>query len=227
MIRFAVIIGLALASALLVSCASSESNTPWTQPIPAALEAADTRPVDYRVGALDLLEVKVFQIDDLQRTVRVDQNGEVTLPLIGPVRASGRTVGELETEIARLYSENYLQNPRVSVFVKEYASQRIAVTGAVVQPGMFTLDAPTSLLGAVSLARGPNDIASYEDVAIIRTANGRREGSFHNLDRIIAGKEEDPRVLGGDIVVVQRSGLRQTMQEVMSFAPLLSIIPLL
>jgi polysaccharide export outer membrane protein len=220
-----------LAVALGLTACASNNSEPWTRPAvettagPEGISASMDE--DYRIGAQDLLEVKVFQIKDLDRTVRVDQTGEITLPLIGSVTAGGRTVRELEDNIAALYQESYLQNPRVSVFVKEFASQRVAVTGAVVEPGMFFLSGPTSLLGAVSLAKGPNMIASLSDVALIRTTGGRREGTFYDLDAIIAGQAEDPRIIGGDIVVVQRSGFQQTMQQIMQIAPVFSILPLL
>lgn len=227
-IRAALLAMLAIAA---TACVSNGSATGWSQPETAArtgpVEVPESMTDDYRVGSQDLLEVKVFQIEDLDRAVRVDQTGEISLPLIGKVQAAGRTVVELEDKIAELYAASYLQNPRVSVFVKEYASQRVAVTGAVVEPGIFVLTGPTSLLAAVSLAKGPNVIASYSDVALIRNEGGQRNGTFHDLDAIIAGTEPDPRVIGGDIVVVQRSGWQQTMQQLMQVAPILTFLPAL
>ncbi len=180
---------------------------------------------DYRIGPLDLLEVKIFQIPDLDRAARVDQNGMISLPLIGNVMAAGKTVSELEADIARNYATTYLQNPRVSVFVKEFTSQRVSVTGAVLKPGIFVLDGPTTLLGAVSLAQGISEVASTTDVALIHSADGSRMGTFHNIDDIVSGTAPDPFVVGGDIVVVQKSGYRQTMKDLMSIAPVLSILP--
>jgi polysaccharide export outer membrane protein len=187
--------------------------------------SVSTAPEVYRIGALDLLEIKIFKLPDLDRTARVDQDGNVTLPLIGSVRATGKTVAELENEIAGLYRANYLQDPRVSVFIKEYASQRVAVTGAVMAPGIFFLSGPTSLLEGVTLAKGLNDVGSASDIALIRRVGGKRIGTFHDLSEIIAGTEPDPQLAGGDIIVVQASQFRQTMKDLMQTLPVLALMP--
>jgi polysaccharide export outer membrane protein len=92
--------------------------------------AAIGRP-EYRIGPSDLLSVTVFQTKDLDREVRVDNAGQVSLPLIGAVEAAGRTAHELEADLATRYGARYLQDPQISVFVKEFASQRVSVDGAV------------------------------------------------------------------------------------------------
>ena len=123
---------LALLGALvLVGCAgihernAAPSFLPDADPVAAALG----RP-EYRIGPSDLLTVTVFQVEDLTRDVRVNNAGQVSLPLIGAVDAAGRTVNELETLIASRYGARYLQNPQVSVFVKEFSSQRVTVGGS-------------------------------------------------------------------------------------------------
>jgi polysaccharide export outer membrane protein len=73
---------------------------------------------DYKVGPQDLLEISVFQVTDLNRTVRVNTSGDISLPLIGIVHAGGRTVQEVEDDISGKLRKSYLQNPQVSVFVK-------------------------------------------------------------------------------------------------------------
>lgn len=191
--------------------------------IPGAAAAGQRNP-DYQLGPLDLVEVKVFQLPDLDRTARVDQNGIITLPLIGPVEAAGRTLSELESSIAQKYGESYLQSPRVTVFIKEYASQRVTVSGAVNGPGQFVLQGPTTLVEAIALAKGLNDIASTSDIALIRFVNGERDGQFHDLNSIIKGKTIDPVLKGGDIVFVQQSGLRATMKDLLQTSPVLSVI---
>ncbi|HUI24862.1 MAG TPA: polysaccharide biosynthesis/export family protein, partial [Candidatus Kryptonia bacterium] len=94
---------------------------------------------DYRIGSGDLVEVSVFDIDDLERTVRVSGAGSITLPLIGTVKAQGLTERELEAEIAGKLGDRYLNNPQVNVFVQEYVSQKVAVIGAVLRPGQYSL----------------------------------------------------------------------------------------
>ena len=86
---------------------------------------------NYRIGAQDLVEVSVFGVKELNKQVRVNSNGQISLPLIGSVMAGGKTVPELEREISARYADGYLQNPQVAVFVKEFTSQRVTMGGAV------------------------------------------------------------------------------------------------
>ena len=89
---------------------------------------------DYKIGPEDLLEISVFEEEKLNKTVRVSSQGNISLPLLGILRVKGLTANELEKEIRDLLAEKYLQDPHVSVFIKEYRSQRIAVIGAVEKP---------------------------------------------------------------------------------------------
>ena len=99
-------------------------------PAPDLLTTVADQP-DYRLGPNDLLNVVVFQVQDLERDVRVDNAGHISLPLIGTVSAAGSTAMELQARIEAAYRSRFLQDPQVSVFVKEYARRRITVDGAV------------------------------------------------------------------------------------------------
>ena len=92
---------------------------------------------DYRIGRQDLLEITVFDVEELSQTVRVADDGSITMPLLGTLDVSGLTKTELEQSIARLLAERYVRNPQVTVFVKEYTSKQIAVSGAVKKPGTY------------------------------------------------------------------------------------------
>ena len=168
---------------------------------------------DYRVGPLDLIEVSVFQVPDLNRTVRINTSGQISLPLIGAVAAGGKTVGELEAEIASKLEAQYLQNPQVSVFVKEFSSQRITVEGAVKEPGIFPITGRTSLLQVIALARGFEELADERTVIVFRTIEGKKMAALFDIRQIRAGEMEDPQVYGDDIVVVERSGVRSAYKS--------------
>jgi len=102
---------------------------------------------EYLIGADDVLEIEVFQVPDLARTVRVNARGEISFPLIGRVQAGGLTTQALEDYLALKLGEKYLQDPQVSVFVKEYANRdQITVEGYVSRPGIIPLRGNTSLL---------------------------------------------------------------------------------
>ena len=83
-----------------------------------------------------------------------DTGGNLLLPLIGQVRAAGRTPAELSDEIATALKKKYMKDPQVVVSVKEAQGQKITVDGAVGQPGVYPLNGPTTLMQAVSLAKG-------------------------------------------------------------------------
>lgn len=169
---------------------------------------------DYRVGALDLLEISVFQVEDLNRTVRINSSGQISLPLIGTVQAGGKTIAELEADIATKLEAGYLQAPQVSVFVKEFSSQRVTVEGAVKQPGIFPITGRTSLLQAIALAKGFEELAEERNVVVFRTIKGQRMAAMFDVRAIRAGEVADPQIYGDDIVVVDRSGPRSTLKTV-------------
>lgn len=168
---------------------------------------------DYRVGPLDLIEVSVFQVEDLNRTVRINSSGQISLPLIGAVVAGGKTVGELEAEIAAKLKAQFLQDPQVSVFVKEFSSQRITVEGAVKNPGIFPITGKTSLLQAIALARGFEELADERTVIVFRVIEGKKMAALFDIRQIRAGELEDPQIYGDDIVVVERSGVRSAYKS--------------
>lgn len=110
---------------------------------------------DYKVGPEDLLEVTFFGMDELDRDVRVNGNGEVSLPLVGAVSVSGLSPQEIEARLFQVYKEGrFIRNPQISVHVKEYRHQRVMVSGAVVKPGSFEVIGPRTLLEMLGKAGG-------------------------------------------------------------------------
>jgi polysaccharide export outer membrane protein len=160
--------------------------------------------------------VSVFQVEELTRTVQVNTNGLISLPLLGSVQAGGKTTSELETYIAKKLGEKYLESPQVSVFVKEYTSQRVTVDGAVRKPGIFATTGRLSLLQAVALAEGLNELADPSGVLVFRTVDNRRMAARFDLNEIRSGKADDPLLKAGDIVMVDESSARTTWRDVRS-----------
>ncbi len=109
---------------------------------------------DYAIGPDDLLEISVFDVEKLNKTVRVSSQGNISLPLIGILRVKGLTASELEKEIRDLLAEKYINDPQVSVFIKEFRSQRIAVMGAVDKPNVFDVAGPKRVLDMLAMAGG-------------------------------------------------------------------------
>jgi polysaccharide export outer membrane protein len=186
---------------------------------------------DYRIGPEDLLEIQVFGVEQLARTVRVNSFGMVSLPLIGSLALGGMTAQEAERMIGRKLAESYLQDPQVSVFIKEFTNQRVTVEGAVNKPGIYPLRGQSTLLRTLAVAGGQGSLSDMSNVMLFRSdATGKREAYVFDVERIRRGELEDPQVVNDDVIVVNRSNarvmlkdslLRDALDAVNPFSPLM------
>ncbi|HEX6078954.1 MAG TPA: SLBB domain-containing protein [Methylomirabilota bacterium] len=125
---------------------------------------------DLPVGTGDLLEISVFEVEELSKIrVRVPGRGVIALPLVGQIEAAGHTTAELEDEIRTRLQKKFMHEPQVSVFLQEQQSQRISVMGAVRKGGVFSITRPLRLADALALAEGLTDEAD-RNVYVIRRA---------------------------------------------------------
>lgn len=171
---------------------------------------------DYKITPNDLLEIEVFAVSDLKRTVRVNSTGFVSLPLIGLVRVAGLTPSDAETLIALQYGSKYLQDPQVSIFIKEFTTQRITVDGAVAKPGIYPLTGQITLLRALALAGGGGALADMENVMLFRiTPQGQTLAEKHDVLKIRLGEAPDPMLQSDDVVVVNRDSQRAAIRDSM------------
>jgi len=139
---------------------------------------------EYRIGAKDVLEITIVELPEMNQTVRVSEDGSVTLPLVGKVMIDGLTKEEVEKKLAALLLEqNYVRNARVTVFIKEYQSKRVALIGAVNKPGMYELVGRMTLLQLISQAAGLTEQASSEIFVL-------REGKDDTQTRIVINLNE-------------------------------------
>jgi polysaccharide export outer membrane protein len=169
---------------------------------------------DYRIGPEDLLEVQVFGVDQLSRTVRVNSRGQVSLPLIGAIEVAGMTAQEAERAITGKLAESYLQNPQVSLFIKEFTTQRVTIEGAVNRPGVYPLRGQGTLLTSIALAGGQGGMSDMKEVMLFRTdAAGKRVFTTHDVERIRRGEVEDPPVYNDDLIVVNRDPNRTALKD--------------
>lgn len=191
-----------------------EGREPATQVKGVSIAASRPSLGDYRIGPEDLIEVQVFGVDQLARTVRVNSYGMVSLPLIGSLPLGGLTAQEAERTIARKLAENYLQDPQVSVFIKEYTNQRVTVEGAVAKPGIYPLRGETTLLRAIAMAGGQGNLSDMHSVMVFRSdALGRRESQAYDVELIRRGAVPDPVVVNDDVIVVNRSAGRVVLKD--------------
>jgi polysaccharide biosynthesis/export protein len=174
----------------------------------------------YRIGPLDMLDVSVFKVPDLSKTVQVGDDGQISYPLIGEVTAAGRTTHELERDLAKRLGDKYLRSPQVTVLVREYNSQRITVEGAVKNTGVYAMKGNTSLVQAMAMAGGIDITIGSGDVVIFRTIDGRRSAARFDMDAIKKGDAEDPQLQPGDVVVADTSSTKVALHNVLSVLPL-------
>lgn len=118
--------------------------------------ASGTPDLRYRIGVGDVLDIRIFDRPTLSRDgVRVDASGTIRMPLIrGDIEAACLTEGELAQQIAKGYSE-YLKDPQVDVFVKEFNAQPVSLIGALLKPGSYQLQRRIRLRELLMIAGGP------------------------------------------------------------------------
>lgn len=220
---------------LLAACSSAGGTRAAAAP-DGGLPAPDTTSAsgayrgatDYRIGAQDLLAISVFGVQELAKEVRVNSNGQISLPLIGGMMAGGLTIPELERELARKYADGYLQNPQVSVFVKEFTSQRVTLEGAVAKPGIYPITGRTTLLQAIALAGGIDDkTADLGGIVLMRQVDGKRMAAAYDLREVRRGVVADPVIYGDDIVVVEQSASKTALRRFIESVPVLGIFNVL
>src|SRR6266576_1603998 len=157
-----------------------QTSQEWNQRLEKLLEANSPVPPpgsqDYRIGFDDVLDISVFEAQELNREVRVSSAGEISLPLLESVHAAGLTPRELELVLEELLRRTYMKDPHVSVFVREMQSHPVSVLGAVGKPGVFQVRGSKTLLEILSLAEGLADDAG-ETAIIMRGAGLQNNAS--------------------------------------------------
>lgn len=144
------------------------------------LAPASTVTREYLIGPEDLLEITVFEAPELNRQVRVSAGGEISLPLLGAVRAAGLSPRGLESVLEELLRRTYMKEPHVGVYVREMESHAVSVFGAVQKPGVFQVRSTKSLLEVLSMAQGLAEDAG--DAVIVMRASSSRSPSPQAAD---------------------------------------------
>jgi polysaccharide biosynthesis/export protein len=165
------------------------------------------------IGGGDLLQVAVYGTD-FDKQVRVSDSGEITLPLLGTVKLAGLSIPEAETVVAKeLARRGYFNDPQVSIFDREYATQAISVLGEVQKPGIYPLPGTRNLFDAISVAGGTTAKAgnrvtithrSQPDHPVIVPFSYSADASIH----------DNPRVFPGDTIVVSKAGIVYVVGDV-------------
>jgi len=164
---------------------------------------------EYKVEAGDVLTITVYEHPDLTTELRVSPNGEIMFPLLGTVDIKDLSVNEVEEKIRFLLEKDYLVDPQVNVFIKEYHPEKVFVMGFVNRPGEYELfkDRPTTALEAITMAGGFRRGAAENSTKIIRVEEGEEITIPIKVSDITkkGNKDKDIAVKPGDIIVVPES----------------------
>ena len=203
----------------LAGCSSSlYRNLPYGQPAAAKFPAIDrTAPPDaYLIGPGDELALSVFGEPDISfDKILVDDAGNIQVLNLSPGAAS--------TLIAEKLGARFLRNPQVTVNVTMQNAQEVSIEGQVTKAGVYPVSNATTLLSAIALAQSPTRIAKLDEIVIFRTISGERMAARFNLERVRAGLDPDPKILGGDVVVVGFSQSKSIYRDFLAAAPLFNV----
>lgn len=148
----------------LLGCASEGANLPMLQ----SEQLGDT----YKLGPSDKLDVKVLGAEDLSGQYSVSENGTISMPMIGEVKAVGLTRAQVEQELVSKLGDGYVRDPKISVTVVEY--RPFYIYGEVTKPGKYNYAPGMTVLSAVSVANGYTPRANTSFVVITRKGQDRK-----------------------------------------------------
>jgi protein involved in polysaccharide export with SLBB domain len=189
------------------SAASATTAAAPSGPLASAVSA----PTGYQLNPNDSIGVEVFGEDDLKTVSRLNGEGNVSLPLIGPVHLGGLTLTQATTRVTELYGKDYLVSPRVNVVLVGYAKRRFTVLGQVSRPGSYEMPESSpggiDLLEAIAMAGGYTRIAAPERISVRRRSGGRDEVLRVNAKRLERGDARvgSFQVMPGDTITVAES----------------------
>jgi protein involved in polysaccharide export with SLBB domain len=149
----------------------------------------------------DVVRISFPAAPELNQTQKIGSDGSLSLPLVGEVAAAGKTVGQLQEELARLYKPQ-LQDNEVIVNLDTRAVP-VVVSGAVQKPGKIIFERPATVLEAIMEAGGFTPEADLKKVSLIRIVKGEHETQIVDLRSVMKGKPT-PAIYcsGGDVIYV-------------------------
>ena len=210
---------------MLAACADTRGGSiPYDRPLAAPDEVTfQTLETNYKIAPMDKLSIKVFKMEDLTGDYDVDLAGNISLPLIGQLKAANLTTEQLDDQLTSKLGDKYLEHPDVSVAIKSSTAHVVTVDGAVKEAGSFPLGGPTSLIRAIAMAKGTTEDANARRVAVFRTVGGQRQAAAVDLTSIRRGEAPDPEIFPGDIIVVDGSRVKSVQKQLLQSIPLLAI----
>ncbi len=192
-----------LIPALLVVVFTPVQASAETPPPPPRPGVAVVPPPDYVIGPEDVLSVVFWRDKDMSADVTVRPDGKISLPLLNDVEAAGLTPEQLCDRVIE-DAKKYIEDPNVTVIVRQINSRRVYVTGEVSKPGPYPLIGPTTVLQMLATAGGLREYADAKHIVILRRENGRTTTSYFNYNAALKpqGARQNIELRPGDTIVV-------------------------
>ncbi len=156
----------------------------------------------FRLGAGDVLNVSIWKNKELSTVVTIRPDGMITYPLLGEIEVSGLTVSEVEDRLIKLLKRQ-IQDPQVTVILEATHSFRVYVLGEVLQPGVFDLKGPVTVVQALAMARGLTTFASKSKIFVVPAGQAGPRQPF-NYDKYLKGEALEQNIVlrPGDTVII-------------------------
>jgi polysaccharide export outer membrane protein len=160
-------------------------------------------PAGYVIGPGDVLGIRFWQQDGLSGDVIVRPDGKISVPLLNDVQAAGQTPQQLGEQI-RTTATRWVQDPNVTVIVRQVNSRAVYITGQVVHAGRYPLNGSTSILQLIAMAGGLAEWADAENVTLMRSEQNRFVTHRFNYKDVVARKNlaQNIELRPGDTVIV-------------------------
>lgn len=209
---------------------ASAPNSPVTAmkmlPEPSAKDMVRSARLAF-VGPFNELRVEVFGVEEMQRDIMTDGEGNFTFPLIGLVPAAGKAPSAIAEDIRSKLVGRYVRDPQVTVNFKSsdnplaLQSQSVTVDGQVNKAGAYPVVGRVTLMRAVALAGGVSEFAKLEDVVVFRDVGEQKYVGIYNLEAIRRGNYADPEIFPNDVVVIGDSVARRQFKDILQVVPTL------
>jgi len=171
-------------------------------PLPPAV-AGIAAPPGFVIGPEDVLSIMYWRDKEMTTDVVVRPDGKISLPLLNEFQAAGLTPAELHDRILE-GSKRYLEDPNLTVVIKQINSRKVFITGEISKPGPYNLTTPTTVLQLIALAGGLKEFAKSDKIVIVRIENGRTMAYPFNYKQVMARKklQQNIELKPGDTVVI-------------------------
>jgi polysaccharide biosynthesis/export protein len=181
---------------------------PTTRPAPPTQGAAVTStgiatPTDYVIGPDDILGVVFWRDADMTQDVTVRPDGLITLPLLKDVKAAGLTPSQLAEQIQKAATQ-FIEDPNVTIVVRQINSRNVFVTGQVMRPGGYPVSGQMTVLQLIAIAGGLTEFAEGKAM-IMRAEGGKQKPYEFNYNDVSRGKKLEQNIVlkPGDTVAVR------------------------